>query len=521
MIKYRSTRGDKKLFSFSEAILKGIAPDGGLFVPERIPKLSLSTLVKLRSKNYQERALTILELFETDFDQVRLKKAIQKAYGKKFDHKKIVPLVHLKDNQYFLELWHGPTAAFKDMALQLKPLLFSEAVRKDNQKRIEKGEKPHKYLILVATSGDTGKAALEGYKDKESISIVVFYPVGGVSRLQELSMTTQEGKNVGVVGMKGDFDDTQRCVKETFADREFNDYLKDKHQVVLSSANSINWGRLFPQIVYHISSYVDLLERGVIKLGEEIDIAIPTGNYGNIMAAYYAKCMGLPVRRLICASNENNVLTQVLQTGTYDVSGRKMIKTPSPSMDILIASNFERLLYEISKDPKKISAWMKELKDNGKFRVDEKTKKVFAQVFYADWVTNDDCLATIKRVFDETGYLMDPHTAVAQEVVERYKHNNSDTVPVIISSTAHWAKFGKDVFKAVIGGRIGIRGLKGISGESDEFSVLTKIHTIVPKAHIPQSIAELKTKKILHKVICRANKESVQEELTKYLEKSA
>ena len=535
MINYISTRGDTSRLSFSDALLKGIASDGGLFVPERIPKLTLSTLDSLLSKSYQERAFALLELFETDVDSKTLKRTIHQAYAKNFDHIKFAPTVHLKNNQYLIELWHGPTAAFKDFALQLKPLLFSEAVQKDNQKRTVKGEQSRKYLILVATSGDTGKAALEGYKNKEGISIVVFYPLGSVSKLQELSMITQDGRNVQVIGMEGDFDDTQRCVKETFNDRDFNNYLWDKYQVVLSSANSINWGRLFPQIVYHISGYVNLIETGVIKPGDEIDIAIPTGNCGNIMAAFYAKRMGLPVRRLICASNENNVLTEVLRTGIYDVSNRKLTKTPSPSMDILIASNFERLLYEITQSPKKIVSWMRDLKERQKFSVDEQTKKVFKKLFYADWVTNEDCLKTIKRNFEETGYLMDPHTAVAKAVVDRYIQDSSTSgesfrppprsldrytgsVPIIICSTAHWAKFGKDVYNALIGNKREIRGIKGIS---DEFAVLSKIVAMVPKSRIPQCIAKLKTKTVKHTASCEANKESVQQELMRYLKRSA
>lgn len=509
MIYYKSTRGDKKQWAFSEVILKGIAPDGGLFVPTEIPKLSLDDLEALVGKSYQELCLFITDLFKTDFPKMLLQKLILRAYSSNFDHRQITPLIPLKNNQYVLELWHGPTASFKDMALQIMPSLFSEALKKDNKKRIKLGEKPLKYLILVATSGDTGKAALEGYKDKEGISLIVFYPLGGVSKLQELSMLVQEGNNLAVVGMKGDFDDAQRSMKEVFADKEFNQKLFHQYKILLSSANSINWGRLLPQIIYYVGSYVELLSKKVIRLGELIDIAVPTGNFGNIMAAFYARKMGVPIRRLICASNENNALTLFLNTGKYDIRNSQIKKTPSPSMDIIVASNLERLLYEIIKKPSKVKEWMEKLKSERKFEVDEETVSQIKNIFYADWVSNNDCLETIKKTYDETNYLMDPHTAVAQAVVERYQKKYKSDVPVVVCSTAHWSKFPQAVY----------RGLMGRKPMEDGFEILRKITRLVPNALIPENIIALQNKKIRHTAICQVGKEEVKKVILQYLSK--
>lgn len=507
MICYKSTRGDKKLFTFSEAILKGIALDGGLFVPTEIPRLSADRLKSLVGRSYQELCIEVAKLFKTDFPQDLLRKVIAKAYTNNFDHPQITPLIKLKNNQYILELWHGPTSAFKDIALQLKPYFFVEAAKKENDRRKKEGKKPLKYLILVATSGDTGKAALEGYKNKEGISIIVFYPNGGISRLQELSMTTQEGNNVKVVGMEGDFDDTQRCVKEVFNDWEFNKLLIKKHQIVLSSANSINWGRLFPQIIYHVGSYIDLVDKKIISWGDKIDIAVPTGNFGNILAAFYAKKMGLPVRKLICASNANNVLTECLQSGVYDIRKRNLVKTPSPSMDILLASNFERLLYELTSDSDKVMNWMVQLKENGRFEVEKTTLNKFHDYFYADWVSNEESLDTIKRVYKESDYLIDPHTAVVQEVVERYQKRYKSNIPVIICSTAHWAKFPKDVYRAIT----------GVISDEDEFALIQAIKKMDDKIHVPRNILDLKNKKIRHTGKCRVGKEEMGKIIYQFL----
>lgn len=516
MVLYESTRGVGRPYQFSECVLKGIASDGGLFVPKKFSEFTLEQLRDLSGKSYQDQAIFLFDLFETDFSLQRLRNIVNEAYSTNFDHPDIAPLVKLKDKQYMLEHWHGPTSAFKDMALQIMPLFFSEAVKMDNEKRERKGELPLKYLILVATSGDTGKAALEGFKDKENTSIIVFYPFDGVSTLQELSMTTSEGENVAVFGMLGDFDDTQRCVKEVFSDQEFNQKLLEEYGFVLSSANSINWGRVLPQIVYYASSYIDLVGQGAINLGDEIDIAVPTGNFGNILSAFYAKKMGLPVRRLICASNENNVLTDFLQTGVYDVSKRELVKTPSPSMDIIVASNIERLLYEITRNYRKVSEWMRQLKEEGKFAVDGETLETLQTIFYADWVSNEDCLTTIGKIYKETGYLMDPHTAVAQAVVERYNREQLSDVPVVICSTAHWAKFPRDVYRALI-------GLQGDESDLaqlnvlDDFDILSKIQDLAQSVTVPRGLSELKHKKVRHKGECSVGKEAVECVIFQYL----
>ncbi len=509
MISYHSTRGDKKIYTFSETILKGIAGDGGLFVPERLPHFSLKKLKPLLNGSYQDTCLSVCDLFKTDFDHDLLKKLIYRAYSDNFDDTRITPLIKLRDNQYLLELWHGPTLAFKDIALQFTTHLFTESQKKEKIHRLKKGLRQPNYLIVVATSGDTGKAALEGYANKEGISIVVFYPYKGVSSLQELSMITQKGKNVAVYGIQGNFDDVQKSVKELFNDKEFNEKLLLEKNVLLSSANSINWGRLFPQIVYHVKSYLDLVNEKRISFGERIDIAVPTGNFGNILAAYYAKIMGLPVGRLICANNENNVYSEFLKTGVYDIRKRKLVKTPSPAMSILVGSNLERLLYELTYDVEKVNFWMSQLKNNNFFKVDSETLRRLKENFFADWVSNKDCLATIKKTYNETNYLLDPHTAVAQAVAERYQNKYGSPKPVVICSTAHWAKFAKDVYKA----------LSGFGSKEDEFKILKKITILFPSITIPPNIANLKNKKIRFKRKYASGKESVERAIMQSLKR--
>lgn len=498
MISYKSTRGFKKLYSFSDVILQGIAPDGGLFVPAEIPQISLKEIKSLTNKSYQEIALFLLQKFDTDFSGNILRRVVYKAYSHHFDTPEITSLKHLKDNQYILELWHGPTAAFKDMALQLMPLLFSCAAKKTSRH----------YLILVATSGDTGKAALEGYKDLGDIKIIVLYPKKGVSKIQELSMVTQEGNNVKVLGVHGSFDDAQRIIKDVFNDSVFNKKLLEEHNTVLSSANSINWGRILPQIIYHIHGYIKLINKGVIKNGEKIDIAVPTGNFGNILAAFYGQKMGLPIRKLICASNENNVLTEVLETGVYDIKSKKLQKTLSPSMDILIASNFERLLYELTHDVKKVKKWMQQLKIQHQYKVDGNLKKEFEELFYSGWVSNKKCLENIKKVFDQYQYLLDPHTSVVQQVVEEYSLPENKKTPVIICSTAHWAKFPSAVYQA----------LTGEAAFSDEFKTLKLISKITKIKEFPEMINGLNNKKIIYKDIIRNSKEDIEKIILKYIQ---
>lgn len=488
MIKYKSTRGHRHLYRFSEVILKGMADDGGLFIPNRLPIFSKLKLISLANKSYPKLFENIIAQFRTDFSEESIKKIVTKAYTDNFDNKVIVPVKKLKDNRFLIELWHGPTSAFKDLALQIMPWFFQEALQQENKNRLCDKKKPINYFILVATSGDTGKAALEGFKNKKGINIIVFYPYNGVSLLQKLSMSTQEGKNLAVYGTDNDFDTTQTYVKYIFNDIKFNELLLNKHNTVLSSANSINWGRILPQIIYHIFGYLQLVRNQVIKTGQQIDIAVPTGNFGNILAAFYAKKMGLPIKKLICASNENNVVTEFLRTGIYNLINRKQIKTPSPSMDILLASNIERLLYEITQDCQKVSFWMNTLNQKNIFKVDINTKQILQEIFYADYVSNRVCLDTIKETFQEANYLIDPHTAVAMAVVNRYKESFSYKRPVIVCSTAHWSKFAGDVYNA----------LKETDNDNliDEFKIINNIKHLAPGSEIPDWIFQLKQKKI-------------------------
>lgn len=535
MIFYKSTRGNKQQFTFSEVVLKGIADDGGLFVPDRIPNFSLDQLRKLVHVSYQDIASFIFSLFETDFSASDLKVIISHAYSTNFDSKDITPIVHLIENQYILELWHGPTAAFKDLALQIMPLFFEKAIETINVSFVDKNffrsklappqsrvasnslaakilsthsTNKKKYLILVATSGDTGKAALEGFKNKKNISIIVFYPENRVSQLQELQMRTQEGENVEVIAVKGDFDAVQSSVKQVFNDSGFNQSLLEEQQIVLSSANSIDWGRLMPQIVYHVFGYLQLVKAGKIALGDEIDIAVPSGNFGNILAAFLAKKMGLPVKKLICASNINNILTEFLRTGIYDISDKSIIQTPSPSMDILVASNIERLLFFLTNDAEKVAKWMRDLQTKKRFQVDPETFKQIKDVFSADWIDNEASLQNIKAIFKETGYVMDPHTSVAQLVTQKYLQKQKVNRPVLICSTAHYAKFPQAVFTALTG---------NAEADVDVFEVLKKIQKLASKSYIPKNISDLQKKSKRHSINCNAGKEAVEEEVLEFI----
>ena len=456
------TRGNVvEPYSFTEAIVCGIAPGGGLFVPQAIPTFSVDAICALADLPYAERAAFVYDAFDIDVEPADVTALMAGAYGDQWDDERIAPVVDLGDGAYVLELFHGPTSAFKDMALQCLPRFFEHAT---NKMRAE-GTLDHDHLILVATSGDTGKAALEGFADRSHVSICVFYPNGGVSDIQLRQMTTQRGHNVNVFAARGDFDDCQTSVKKAFGDAAFCDRLMAEHNVALSSANSINWGRLMPQIVYYMSAYADMVASGAIEAGDPIDVCVPTGNFGNILAAYYAKRMGTPIARLICASNENNVLTDFIQTGVYDVSDRTLSLTPSPSMDILVSSNLERQLFELTdRDAEKVAGWMGELATTGRFEVDEQTRTRMQELYAAGCVSNDDCLAVIGRVFKEQGYLADPHTAVALEVARR----NRSERPVLVASTAHWAKFGPNVW----------RGLNGVAAADPlpaEVAVLTGV----------------------------------------------
>ena len=480
-LKYRSTRGGASGIASAEAIIQGLAVDGGLFVPEEMPAVGMDFIEEMTRLSYEERAARILGLFLTDYTQEELAGCISRAYGSgKFDDVRIAP-VHMLKEFPVLELWHGPTSAFKDMALQLLPQLLQTALRKTGESA--------EILILVATSGDTGKAALEGFADVEQIKILVFYPTGGVSKIQNLQMCTQKGRNVCVVAVKGNFDDAQNGVKAIFSDKDFGERLAAEN-VKLSSANSINWGRLVPQIVYYFSAYADLLTNGTIQAGEAIDFCVPTGNFGDILAGYYAKRMGLPVAKLICASNSNNVLTDFLQTGVYD-RRRDFHKTISPSMDILISSNLERLLCHETKDAAKVKVWMQQLGEKGRYEVGDDVLQKLKETFWAGWVDDAATKKTIREVFEKERYVLDTHSAVAYRVAQKYKEATGSSRPLVVVSTASPYKFNESVLEALGEERAGL----------DEFAQLDKLASL-NESPIPQGLASLKTAEILHRAVC-------------------
>ena len=434
-MQYQSTRNPNTVVSSSEAILRGLAPDGGLFVPQEFPKADLQAW---RSLSYPELAQQVLAGFLTDYDPEFLRGAAQTTYGAAFGGK-AGHLEQVRDGLYALELWHGPTCAFKDYALQLMPKLLVQA-----KKNLGRGETTR---ILVATSGDTGKAALAGYAGLEGIEIAVFYPNAGTSEIQRLQMATQQGDNVAVYAVNGNFDDAQTGVKRVFGDASVASEL-EKRNIRLSSANSINWGRLVPQIVYYFYAYFCLVEQGGVAWGQPVDFCVPTGNFGDILAGYYAKRMGLPVGRLVCASNRNNVLTDFIRTGTYDAR-RTFYKTTSPSMDILVSSNLERLLYHVSGDAGKVAGWMRELSVNGKYTVDEATLTAIQESFACGCADDGEGAAEIHARFAQDHYLCDPHTAVAFCVAEASR----SAAPMVVLSTASPFKFPRDVL-AALGGEV-------------------------------------------------------------------
>ena len=438
-MKYQSTRDNQKTkIDSAQAIKQGLANDGGLFVPDEIPSLSFEDIKTLCPLSYPERAANILSKYLTDYTYDELLADCKAAYSEKSFVGGAAPVKNIHDNIYSLELWHGPTAAFKDMALQIMPRLLSRALVKTGEERTA--------LILVATSGDTGKAALEGYKDIDRVKIMVFYPTGGVSKVQKLQMATQEGSNVNVCAIRGNFDDAQSNVKKIFADADMAKALNE-NGYFFSSANSINWGRLVPQIVYYISAYCDLVNDGKIKIGDEINFCVPTGNFGNIFAAYLAKLMGLPIARLICASNMNNVLTDFLENGTYD-RNRQFHLTISPSMDILISSNLERLLYFCA-GADETASYMKSLAENGKYTVSSDVKSKIDELFSGYYADEAETAKTIKETFEKYGYLCDTHTAVGVSAAERYCAEKNDSKVTVVDSTASPYKFAADVYSAL------------------------------------------------------------------------
>ena len=440
---YVDTRGAAgEPVPFTQAVINGLAQGGGLYVPEELPTLSLDEICALARLPYAQRAAAIYKAFNVDLPDEAIDELMGRAYGDNFDDEAICPITSLDESTHILELWHGPTSAFKDMALQCLPHFFSASA----EKLREEGTLDHEFMILVATSGDTGKAALEGFKGVDGVSIGVLFPDGGVSDIQRKQMVTTTGDNVQVWAVRGNFDDCQTGVKRTFADEKFTEKLLNEYRIALSSANSINWGRLLPQVVYYISSYAELVAAGKIEAGCPIDVCVPTGNFGNILAAWYAKQIGAPIERLLCASNDNRVLTDFINTGTYDIADRPFVLTPSPSMDILVSSNLERQLFELTgRNPEAIAGWMADLKQQRCFRVDEDTFKAVRKHFAADSVDNAECLRTIKEVLDKHDYLLDPHTAVAYRAAQNLRGEN----PVLIASTAHWAKFGNNVYRAL------------------------------------------------------------------------
>lgn len=472
---YNSTRNSSVKVSSAEAITQGISAEGGLFVPESIPEITFDDIKKIGEMKYADRAAFVFSKFLTDFTEAEIHYCTDNAYStKNFESDSIAEIAHLFDGTYMLELWHGPTCAFKDMALQILPYFLTTSVKKINLDK--------KIVILVATSGDTGKAALEGFKDVEGTSILVFYPEDGVSPMQKRQMKTQEGSNVGVCALKGNFDDCQTGVKKIFTDADVKKQLDD-NGMMFSSANSINWGRLVPQIVYYISSYAELVKDGEITLGEKINIVVPTGNFGNILAAYYAKHMGIPVNKLICASNINNVLTDFINTGVYD-RNRHFYPTVSPSMDILISSNLERLLYIMTgKNDTLISEWFGKLSAEGKYEVSDDVKVKLSEEFCAGFCDDEQTKATIHEIYEKYSYTCDTHTAVAVKVYEDYKKSTGDTTKTIIASTASPYKFSAAVLEA-------------IEGKTSDISEYEKVDRIAELSDIPvpSALADLKNK---------------------------
>lgn len=468
---YQSTRNTGLSLTAAEAIMQGLSRDGGLFVPENVPQLSADLIRSLTDLPYAERAAEIMKLYLSGFSEEEIRTFTQTAY-RNFDTESAAPLHRLDEKTSFMELWHGPTCAFKDVALQILPHLLTASMRKTDETK--------KVCILVATSGDTGKAALEGFRDVDGTAILIFYPRDGVSDVQKLQMQSQAGNNVSVCAVEGNFDDTQTGVKQIFSDPETAKRLADQGWF-LSSANSINWGRLLPQIVYYVSAYCDLLREGAIVFGEEISFCVPTGNFGDILAGYYAKRMGLPIKKLICASNSNDVLTEFFRTGTYD-RNRPFYTTVSPSMDILISSNLERLIFDMSgRDPAFVSSCMEQLKHNGQYDVGSEILEALKEIFWAGCCDEDGTKAQIGKVWHKYGYLMDTHTAVAHQVLEQYREREKSEENVVVVSTASPFKFCNAVLEGI-----------GETGESSGLAALSKLESVTGLA-APKPLSALRS----------------------------
>jgi len=479
-----STRGGA-CATASQAILRGLANDGGLFVPSMFPQITQERLSALSGTSYQNHAERILRSFLEDYSIAEIEEAVQAAYDPSaWDDHTIAPVKTLEPGLHVLELFHGPTLAFKDIALKLLPHLVRLAAEKNDEKR--------EVSILVATSGDTGKAALEGFKDVEGTSCTVFYPQDGVSDVQKLQMVTTGGSNTHVIGVDGNFDDAQTGVKKLFKDEQFAEKMNELGKLP-SSANSINFGRLAPQIVYYFTTYTRLVKRGELRMGQHVNFVVPTGNFGDILAGYYAKRMGLPIYRLICASNKNSVLADFFESGTYDAD-REFFKTTSPSMDILISSNLERLLYEYAdRDPEQVKEWMQQLSEDKMFSIGVKRSKELKKIFWADYADDEMTAAEIRRVLDRNEYLMDPHTAVASHVLQQYRLQTGDQTAAVIVSTASPYKFAPDVAAALLG--------EDAVEDLDFFACAKRLEKLTGVA-IPKQIYELRDLPVRHTATC-------------------
>lgn len=479
---YTSTRKNLEQLTSTKAILKGISSDGGLFVPTAFPKITFD-IKELANWSYQEVAYEVMKLFFDDIKDEDLKYCIHHAYDDKFDTKEIIPLIHTKSAN-FLELFHGPTIAFKDMALSILPYLMLTSKKYNGEEK--------EIVILTATSGDTGKAALEGFSNVEGTKIIVFFPQDGVSEIQKQQMLTTEGNNTFVIGVRGNFDDCQSAVKAIFGDRSFSEEIAEKNYQ-FSSANSINIGRLIPQVAYYFAAYGKMLRDGKLNSGEPMNVVVPTGNFGNILAAYYAKQMGLPINKFICASNKNKVLFDFFESGTYD-RNREFYLTASPSMDILISSNLERLLYHLAgEDVKIVNELMTSLKEKGQYTISEEMRAGIKD-FVGGYADDSQTKAAIKKVYDEDGYLMDTHTAVAYAVYNNYMQQHQDETPTVIISTASPYKFTHSVMTALDS------KFEGIS----DFELLDKMHGLI-KGDMPKAMDGIEKRKVLHNTVCEVN----------------
>lgn len=490
---YHSTRNSEETATASEAILKGLTSDGGLFVPDSIPKLNVS-LEDLTKMSYQEIAYAVMKEFLTDFTEEELKTCINNAYDSKFDTEEIA-VTKKVDGAYYLELFHGATIAFKDMALSILPHLLVTSARKNNVK--------NEIVILTATSGDTGKAALAGFADVPGTKIIVFYPKSGVSPIQEKQMVTQKGDNTYVIGIKGNFDDAQTGVKKMFSNKKLAKVMND-NGFQFSSANSINIGRLVPQVVYYVKAYADLLKQGALKAGEPMNVVVPTGNFGNILASYYAKQMGIPIGKFVCASNKNKVLFDFFETGKYD-RNREFYVTTSPSMDILISSNLERMIYRIAgNDAKQCAKFMAALTKDGKYVITDAMKAELSE-FFGAFGSEEETAVKIKEVYDKEGYVMDTHTAVAAVAYDKYKAaTGDDKTPTVIASTASPYKFTRSVMDAI----------NPAYDAEDDFELVDELNK-VSKTAIPKAIEEIRTAPVLHDTVCETA--AMEDEVKKIL----